>query len=224
MRVVWQFCSRDEGISAKEIQHLMSLSSYHTAWRWLQKIRLAAAVADSSRCCGSVLIQVIAPGAVTLPENIQEFISQVLELECSGIHSGRVRFLVLHSLTPASIHDVLDQIIEKDATVYFDDEFEILGKYIANSRDSLLAGPYQIQQGQQVMNQVSEWLSRVYRGAIETRYLQSYLDEFCFRYNTASWSDRVRVMDHLLTGLVSEVGDHGFQDKARQITDGAHEQ
>jgi len=37
--------------------------------------------------------------------------------------------------------------------------------------------------------------------------MQTYLAEFSFRHNTASWSDRLSVFDHLMTGLISSTED-----------------
>ena len=64
----------------------------------------------------------------------------------------------------------------------------------------------QLEQIRLLLQKATTWLNTVYRGSIDPRHLQGYLDEFCFRYNTASWPDQLAVLDHLLTGLVSTGG------------------
>jgi hypothetical protein len=59
MRVASQFCFHDQGISARELQRLMKLSCYQTAWNWLQKMRRGAALAESTPCRGTVLFDII---------------------------------------------------------------------------------------------------------------------------------------------------------------------
>ncbi len=55
----------------------------------------------------------------------------------------------------------------------------------------------------EVLREVDGWLQRTFRGTIDRRFLQSYLDEYCFRHNTAAWSDRQAVLDHLLSALMT---------------------
>ena len=45
-------------------------------------------------------------------------------------------------------------------------------------------------------------MRNIYRGATDPKYLQDYLDEFCFRHNTANWNNSLAILDHLLTGIM----------------------
>ncbi|WP_136807048.1 transposase [Desulfosediminicola flagellatus] len=203
MRVVWQFCSRDEGISAREIQHLMALTSYQTAWRWLQKIRRAAAIADKRTCHGLVLFCIADVAVTDQQENSFAKIGLALEFNALVRTVGRIRFVVLDSNLALSAWDAFNLIIDKDATVMVADGLFPNDENGAKSYDCIEPTVWQLEQGRKIFRHTSLWLSRLYRGAVERRYLQDYLAEFSFRYNTASWSDRAMVMDHLLTGLVT---------------------
>jgi hypothetical protein len=38
-KAMWWFTTRKSGVSAVNLQELLGLGSYHTAWTWLQKLR-----------------------------------------------------------------------------------------------------------------------------------------------------------------------------------------
>ena len=53
---IWWLSANEQGASAKELQRLLNISSYQTAWTWLQKLRLAISLADRKPCQGIVEI------------------------------------------------------------------------------------------------------------------------------------------------------------------------
>lgn len=207
MRVAWQFCKRDQGISARELQRLMELSCYHTAWSWLQKIRLAAALAESAPCIGEVVFDVVPLSISTGPVKPSPVIGIALELHHHGPTSGRVRFAVLDSAMPDRIASTIRNLIAANAIL-------LIPKTTLPQTITHL--PYHYLQpengendiGKQLYQQTERWLAALFRGAINRLYLQSYLDEFSFRYNTATWPNTLDVFDHLLTGLVTEIQQH----------------
>lgn len=200
MRVAWQFCSHSEGISAREVQHLMALSSYHTAWRWLQKIRSAAAIAEKAQCCGTVLFSVGMQCDMASPDDRTADICMALELE-PQLATGRVRFAVLDSRSTVAVTNALFLLVERNATVFTGKDVLFLDQ--TQPYHIMRRNARQIETGCKVFRELSSWLDRVYHGAVERRYLQNYLDEFSFRYNHALWPDRVLVLDHLLDGLMA---------------------
>lgn len=205
MRVAWQFCSRDEGISAREIQHLMALTSYHTAWRWLQKIRRAAAIADRKRCNGSVLFGIKVMAVIDQQKNCKANVGAAIEFNNLAVNARRIRFVVLDSHSALSRWDAISSLTDKGATIMVEDGLFPGEESESKSYHLIEPTSRQLEEGQKMFRKTSVWLSRVYRGAVERKYLQDYLAEFSFRYNTASWPDRAMVMDHLLTGLVTPV-------------------
>jgi hypothetical protein len=68
------------------------------------------------------------------------------------------------------------------------------------------AAAEQRQKGRKVVQHAETWLQRVFHRAVDAAYLQTYLDEFSFHWNTAFWPDRQEVLDHLVTALLSSDG------------------
>ncbi len=206
MLVTWQFCLREQGISARELQRLMELSCYQTAWSWLQKIRQAAALAESAKCKGTVLLCYYPLSIATAQQTAVPRIALALELEPSGKsdQSGRVRFVVLKATERDAGMTPFASMIERGSLVIAR-QLNELPLTILQSYSCAQVSEKQKEKGRQLFEEMEVWLNRIYRKAIDVGHLQSYLDEFSFRYNTSSWSDHFTVFDHLVTGLVTRV-------------------
>lgn len=203
MRIAWQFCIQKQGVSAKEIQRLMELSSYQTAWSWLQRIRHGAARAESALCCGNVLFDCISRPISKSAGQVAQDIGFALELNQRNYTTGRVRFTLLASCSPEAISKAANCLITSDATLLLKNPEWPGNNWLQKQYNHVKASKEQIEQGQLMFQKTRQWLKSIYRGAIDITYLQSYLAEFSFRHNTASWPDRMAVLDHLLTGLLS---------------------
>ncbi|MCP4337298.1 MAG: IS1595 family transposase [Desulfobulbaceae bacterium] len=215
MRVASQFCFHEEGISARELQRLMELSCYQTAWSWLQKMRQGAALAESAPCSGTVLFDVLPLQISAIPQKKTINIGIALELAGDKPKPARVRLSVFDRKSSAELTATVNTIIQKNTTLLirnqqWTDLYDFHEPY-----HSVVPTPKQLAQGYLLLQEAIDWLERLYRGAIDTCYLQSYLDEFCFRHNTASWPDRLAVLDHLLTGLITSERDISTQAKNR---------
>jgi hypothetical protein len=204
MRVAWQFCFQNEGLSARELQRLMELSCYQTAWRWLQKIRCGAALAESALCSGIVLFEHAPLPLKVSPPETTPIIGIALELNRS--RNSRVRVAVLNCNSPAAVTAVINGLVEKNTTLLLRERELLLPDCIIGPDLRKQATGEQLEQVSLLLQKTVSWLNTVYRGSIDPGHLQGYLDEFCFRYNTASWPDQLAVLDHLLTGLVSTGG------------------
>lgn len=212
MRVAWQFCLQDDGMSAKELQRLMGLSCYQTAWSWLQKIRRGAALAESDPCCGIVLFD-LAPLPVTASsKRMVPDICMALELSHSNEMNARVRLGALASPTSEVITAVIKTVLDKNSTLLIKNpEWLSHGCHITPDFQGQPTEE-QLQRGQLLLQTIVSWLNRLYRGAIDPFHLQAYLDEFSFRHNTSSWPDKLTVLDHLLDGLLSPFEKENYEN------------
>jgi len=220
MKISWQFCFRDTGISAREVQRLMELASYQTAWRWLQKIRIGAAIAESASCRGNVLFDCASLPISPSSQQPGQDIGIAMELNHSMNNKGRVRFAVLSSQSPEVIGVTINSLVFKNATLLIRDQKWLSRSNLGDLYSYKQATSEQLNLGQLLIKETINWLNSTYRGAIDTSYLPTYLAEFSFHHNTASWPDRMAVLDHLLTGLVSSIDKKSTrQRKDRPITE-----
>lgn len=203
MRVAYQFCLQDEGISARELQKMLAISSYQTAWNLLSKIRKAASLAESPACQGVVLFDVVEPGMITACETRSPSIGFALELQKRQAEENRIRMTVLSSRSCQEIASTVQLLVQEGSTLLLTAKECAL---IDRLQENYLVGhpcAEHIFMENELLQEMDKWLNKTYRGTIDTRFLQGYLDEFCFRHNTSSWSSKQAVLDHLLTALVT---------------------
>lgn len=202
MLVAWQFCLRKEGISARQIQNLLELSSYQTAWRWLKKIRKGAALAEQAPCRQAVLFQILPLMEHELKDQRQLLVT-ALEDHPEGGRRERLRLQVLRASELGCLQTVAD-LVEPGSILFVGDL----------SDQAMLQSAYQLSPASsdqrrrlaKITPQLLAWLGATHRKSAGGSYLQEYLDEYVFRFNTASWSTRLAVFEHLLGGLLDSSG------------------
>ena len=196
----------------------MELSCYQTAWSWLQKIRHGAALAESAPCRGIVLFDVVSSPITASSLKTATDFGMALELNHSD--NARIRFATLDSSSTEAITAAVNNLVEKNATLLIRDQRWL--SYDCRIGSDFWGQPTreQLERGHLLLEKTVHWLNTLYRGAIAPSHLQGYLDEFCFRYNTTSWSDQLAIMDHLLTGLLSTAGKTVREEHSAAITEG----
>ncbi len=208
MRVAAQFCFHQPGVSARELQRQMELTCYQTAWSWLQKIRRGASRSESAPCSGTVLFDVLPLRISAMPNMPIVDVGIALELDHEKPQSVRVRLLALDENSPENRAAAVNTLVARDAVLLIHSKRRTDVDHCDTASYTLVAPkPQQLTEAVALLEQTASWLDTLYHGAIDTGYLQSYLDEFCFRHNTAFWPDRLAVLDHLLTGLIASTDD-----------------
>ena len=201
MLISWQFCRKGPGISAREIQRRMELSNYQTAWRWLQKLRGAAAIAESAPYSGTVLF-LDQPKAM-IRHRHHSSLATLVQLNSLGTEVKKIRLIILTSLSHSLKINLFLQFITKGSVVitYNSQNYQQdLPSYRfeePNSKHQRFS--------METIHDCINWLSATYRKNLDGDYLQSYLDEYSFRFNTAEWKDQLTVFEHLVTGLLATV-------------------
>ena len=204
MRVAAQFCFHQPGVSARELQRQMELSCYQTAWSWLQKIRRGAASSESAPCSGTVLFDVLPLHISALPKMVPVEVAAALELDRNHPQSARVRLLRLDKNSAQQRAAAVSTLVARDAFLLLKSKHQTDIDHLDGAAYTLAVPTrHQLAKAVVLLQKTASWLDTLYHGAIDSGYLQSYLDEFCFRHNTASWPDRLAVLDHLLTGLIA---------------------
>ena len=203
LQVAWLFCSTEQGLSARGLQRLMGLSCYQTAWHWLQKIRTAAALAESAPCRGLVLFDIatLAPQTGVRPQ--APAIGMAYELNARKTESSRVRFQVMESTSTTELLAAIGRLVLSSASLQLGNGEWAEDERLADSYHLDEASAEQRRRGQVIVDQAEVWLQQVFSKAVAATHLQAYLDEFGFHHNTAFWSDRQAVLDHLATALLT---------------------
>ena len=200
---IWWLASTDGGHSAKDLQRLLQLSSYQTAWTWLQKLRMAMAVADNKPCRGTVELcdSTISLGGDNRGE---EHILAAAEIIMPSGITGRIKMQPFNDLSNDTVTHFLAKHVATGSSLVVPENIAYQGidrnSYITVT-GSESATTFRIEQ---IITSFELWLHKIHRGGVANKHLQLYLDEFCFRSNSAMLSDSEAVFNLLLSGVLAQ--------------------
>ncbi len=201
-RAVFEIAARKNAISAKELQRIMGFGSYKTAWSWLHKIRASLMRPDAEALEQGVEIDEAYVGSKRLGKAL---------VLVAAERGGRVRLALAQNNDEATIKRFADRYIAPRAEVTTDG----LASYNARSlgdrnheqkiqtRDARREDDA-LQTVHWVVSLLKRWLLGTHGGAVKTRHLQSYLDEFQFRYNQRKTNGAARLTARAIEQLVAK--------------------
>ena len=201
-RAVFEIASRKNGISAKELQRIMGFGSYKTAWSWLHKIRASLMQPDAKPLDQAVEIDEAYVGSKRLGKALV-----LVAVE----HGGRVRLALAENNDEATIKRFADAYIAGSADITTDGHAGYNSHSLGERRhEPKVQTPAEkrendaMQQAHWVVSLLKRWLLGTHGGAVKTRHLQSYLDEFQFRYNRRKTNGAARLTARAIERLVAE--------------------
>ena len=191
---IWWVTTQKNGASAKGLQQILGLKTYKTAWTWLHKIRKAMVAPNRKKLSGTVEVDEAYIGGENEggkrgrgSEN-KTLIALAVEVIDERI-PGRVRISVVEDASAASLKLFVTSNVEKGSTVITDgwssysfldasgyNHTKIIQKNKAKE-DKLLPRVHM------VVSLLKRWLLGTHQGAVSEKHLQSYLDEYVFRFN-----------------------------------------
>lgn len=178
LTALWLVSRTDRGINAVQLQSIIQVT-YKTAWLILHKIRAAISHSDATR---------------PLPGIVQGFVAFYGRSVLSPIqlHPKECPLIIAESVTGASTHRGILKMKKVDPQHCSKklllpsgcDEFA--ARHTENP-DETCINRFHIQVRRngrlyQTFRQAWRWMNNTFHG-IGSKYLQAYLDEFCFRYN-----------------------------------------
>jgi transposase-like protein len=191
---IWWITTQKNGASANGLQQVLGLKKYETAWTWLHKIRKAMVFPNRTKLKGTVEVDETYIGS---EENegkrgrgTENKILVVVAVELvEGEKLGRVRMGVIPDASGKSLKIFTTNNIEKGSTVITDGwagyiflasegyQHASIPKKHADSEDKTLPHVHM------VISLLKRWLLGTHQGAVREKHLQSYLDEYVFRFN-----------------------------------------
>ena len=201
LQAIWWLCVSEGGNSAKDLQRLLHLSSYQTAWTWMQKLRTVMAAADDDPCQGLVEIDCAAVAPAWEKPERALVMAAAATMFPSGI-TGRIRIQVVDQLTAASVSSFLRKAVQPGSSIVGPGLQPYLEADTFGSVYVIDSGSERPTRIQDIISSFEIWLNKVHRGGVAVKHLQHYLDEFCFRNNSAILPDREAVFNSLLAGCM----------------------
>jgi transposase-like protein len=209
----WLFATQKDGVSAQSLQRTLEIGSYQTAWAMLHRLRSVLIRPGRERLCGQVEVDETFIGGEEpglrggRQRGKKSLVGVAVEVkEPKGL--GRCRMAVLTDASAGSLHPFVSAHIEPGSTVITDGwqgyaGIEGLG-YIRDKRSQRAAklrgdDPFALlPEVHRVVSLAKRWLLGTHQGSVDDAHLQSYLDEFVFRFNRRRSRSRGLVFHRLL--------------------------
>jgi len=208
-RAMWYVTSQKNGASAMNLQRLLGLGSYKTAWALLHKLRRAMVRPGRDRLSGTVEVDEAYWGGEeegVIGRKTQDKALIIVGVEVVGNGSGRIRLRRIPTTNKASLQGFIRDAVEPGSTVRTDGLNSYLGLdgYVHERQIQRRQpkGVHLLPRVHRVISLVKRWLLGTHQGAVGHDYLDYYLDEFTFRYNRRTSKSRGKLFYRLVQQAV----------------------
>lgn len=213
LEAAWHVTTAKSGMSAKTIEQTLGIR-YRVAWTMLQRFRVAMVRSEREQLSGIVeidetLIGGVERGGKRGRGSKKSVIVIAIELiEPKGF--GRIRMRFIPDASSNSLTSFITDVIQAGSTIHTDgwlgyNEVKSLGynhkvTVISSSDDQAhvsMPGVHRI------ASLLKRWILGTHQGSFSTNHLQSYLEEYTFRFNRRLSANRGLVFRRLLEQAVS---------------------
>jgi transposase-like protein len=216
---IWWVTTQKNGASAEGLQQVLGLKSYETAWAWLHKIRKAMVRSDRTKLSGTVEVDECyiggeehskSRGRGTGNKVLIVVAAELKEKNKRGLRKlGRVRLGVVADATKESLLSFVKDNIETGSEV-ITDGFASYSSLSDNCYSHTVYVQKKAESDEEklphvhlIVSLLKRWLLGTHQGAVSDKHIQSYLDEYVFRFNRRNAAKRGLLFYRLLEGAVS---------------------
>lgn len=222
----WHLTTAKNGLSAKTLERTLG-TRYRVAWTMLQRFRVAMVRSERERLSGDVevdetLVGGVEHGGKRGRGSAKSVVAIAVEiLEPKGF--GRLRMRHVSDASGANLLPFVCDVVVPSSTVHTDGwgGYDDLPKHGYTRHKTVLSSsndPAHVSMPgvHRVASLLKRWILGTHQGSIHPDHLQSYLEEFTFRFNRRTSRSRGLVFRRLLeqavvTGPVTESDvTHGY--------------
>ena len=211
--VAWHLTTAKNGVSAKTLERTLGIS-YRVAWTILQRLRVAMVRAEREQLFGVVevdesLIGGVSKGGKRGRGSDKCIVAIAVEvMDPKGF--GRVRMRYIPAASSANLMPFVCDVVKPGSTVCTDgwaSYNDLTAKKYIHKRTVLSSTGDPAHVSMPGVHRVSallkRWILGTHQGSFRPEHLQSYLEEFTFRFNRRTSKSRGLVFRRLLEQSVS---------------------
>ena len=198
-RAMWYVASQRHGVSARNLQQVLGLGSYRTAWTWLHKLRRAMVRPGRDSLSGMVEVDETyiggkKPGKAGRGASGKTLVMIAVEDKEGKI--GRVRLKTIPDASADSLNEAMLACVQPGSGVRTDGwpgyaqltekgyVHSVVAKRLSHDEENLLPLV------NRVVSLLKRWLLGTHHGAVRSSHMDYYLDEFTFRFNRRTSKSR----------------------------------
>lgn len=208
----WQLTTSKSGLSAKTLERTLG-ARYRVAWTMLQRFRVAMVRSERSPLSGTVEVDETLVGGVERGGKRGRGTTKLVVAVAVEVHEpkgfGRIRMRHIPNASAASLLPFIQSVIATDSVVHTDGwpGYNALASHGYRHRIKKLSAssdPAHVSMPgvHRVSSLLKRWLLGTHQGSVTRDHLQSYLEEFTFRFNRRSSGSRGLVFRRLLEQAV----------------------
>ena len=208
-RAIWYIVAQKHGTNALNLQRILGLGSYRTAWTMLHKLRRAMVRPGRDKLQGRIEVDEAYIGGVSRGgkrgRGAEKKVLVAVAVEVNDNKIGRIRLKVIDDVSSISLHQFVKDVVQEGSTIITDgwNGYNGLSKigYAQEIRqtkddDSLLPHVHT------TVSLLKRWLLGTLQGSCSKEYFSYYLDEYTFRYNRRKSKSRGLLFLRLLENAV----------------------
>lgn len=210
-RAIWYVTSQKNGTSALNLQSVLGLGSYETAWTWLHKLRRAMVRQGRDKLNGTVEVDeafIGAPGkGGKRGRGAESKVLLVVAVEIGNKKIGRIRMGIIDSASSKNLHRFVEATIDKESAIITDgwrgyNGLSEKGYYHEAKNRKAEDETTLLPHVHTVISLLKRWLLGTLQGSCSKEHMAYYLDEYTFRFNRRKSKSRGMLFYRLLQNAV----------------------
>jgi transposase-like protein len=199
-RAIWWITSQKNGTSALGIQRILGLGSYRTAWTWLHKLRVAMVRPGRDKLKGVVEVDETFIGGKQSGSKrgrgTENKVLVAVAVEIDEKKVGRVRFRIIPDASSESLEKFIQNSVETGSIIVTDGWRGYNGianigyKHKISDKSCIIDEEKMLPHTHLVISLLKRWIMGTLQGSISDQHMEYYLDEYTFRFNRRTSSNR----------------------------------
>lgn len=208
---LWFMVSQKSGISALGLGREIGIERQKTTWKLLALIRKSMTQVGKDKLAGTVEIDEVFVGGVHKGKTGRGALGKELVLvavEDKGKKGyGRIRMQIIQDATSATLLEAIQTMVEVGSSIRTDEfrSYDMLTKHnykhIKVPKNSAI-GEDPTPLVHRIASLLKRWLLGTHQGGIHLENLQSYLDEYVFRFNRRTSHSRGKLFYRLVQAML----------------------
>ena len=237
LSAMWFFATFKNGVSAKSLQENLGINSYRSAWSLLHKLRIAMIRSEREPLSGIVEIDEGYIGGlgeggkrgrgsekkqmVAVAIQLEKIVTDKPHDSLRNYRLVKIRAKCIENGSKEEWHPFIKENIAPGSTLIRDawkgysgiEEYgynsEIFKTSKATTQETMLPHVHL------AISLIKRWILGTYQGSIDEDHLQTYLEEYTFRFNRKASHNRGWLFYRLSQGAMSTV-PHPYEDLIKQ--------
>jgi transposase-like protein/Zn ribbon nucleic-acid-binding protein len=205
---IWWLTNQKSGVSALGLQRALELNRHNTAWKMLHKLRVAMVRPGQDRLSGEIEVDEVFIGG----ENNKQLVGVAAQMDGKG--TGRIRLQKISDRSGQVLQKFVEQHVAPGSTIVTDGLKSYCGVEDAGYIHKPMKKPYfwegkdgdadeLLPRVHRVASILKRWYYGTYHGRIDPKHLDTYLNEFTFRFNRRTSKSRGMLFYRLLENAVA---------------------